>query len=786
MKILQIDKLPNIRFFSHNKNYLSKYLYQKLLKVKIYIFKYKIYLKFIFCSLLLIFIIFTFNYKGYIITYQKDEPQFYFRGKRQFLTKETIYKFNSYMNICQKGILVNKAIYNLTSQPKISVIMPIYNAEKYLHYSLRSIQNQKMKDIEIILIDDCSKDNSVEIIEKYMKEDPRIRLIKNEKNRKILYCKSISALNAKGKYILELDQDDMFISDDAFETIYKDAEDNNLDLLQFRDFILEKFHFEKKVRIGYKNKWFIYPGKNQILTQPYIKNSFFHGYNFLLWGLLIKTDIYKKAVYNLWSIVINYQIINFEDYTMTFMIVLLAKRFKFLNNFYIIHLEHINSVTISSFSYKEYCFSQLLMVNNLIDYHLNNNLEDMQMVINTFKVVERDLKYSFPNLFEYTYKKIFEYNNITNKQKKLLNEKYKYNNTEFNKLTTYEYIMNSTEYNSIFKFQNLINDKENYYNDKHILLNPRYSIIVYCNQIKYLENTINSIRNQNYDNYEIILIYDNNNITELESIELLIKKSNIIKLINNMEEKGLLYSYSKSILECKGEYILTIQSGYTLATEHILNDLNNNIDDNIGVLEFNLLINNQENIRSNSLRLYKCLHFKSKINMDLIKFNKNYKEIDQEKELITNKLIKSDIYKKIIKNFKDIFENKKLYYYYDDIIFFLIKNITTQFRHINNFGIIQYKKVLKNFESEINIKDNNQLIQDTIYYINFLFDFSKNIVEEKEFVINEFFNYLNIIYNKFNILSLEAKLLIDKFLNCKYISQFSKNSLRIYYESLIN
>ena len=63
--------------------------------------------------------------------------------------------------------------------PKISVIIPLYNAKNFLTYSLRSVQNQKMKEIEIILVDDFSKDDTLLLIKKYMEEDPRIRLIKN-------------------------------------------------------------------------------------------------------------------------------------------------------------------------------------------------------------------------------------------------------------------------------------------------------------------------------------------------------------------------------------------------------------------------------------------------------------------------------------------------------------------------------------------------------------------------------------------------------------------------------
>ena len=113
-------------------------------------------------------------------------------------------------------------IKNLLTQqpPKISVIIPIYNGGKYLNRSLKSVQDQKMKEIEIIIIDDNSSDNSLEIIHNYMKNDKRIKLIENKINRKILYCKSIGVLNSKGKCIIVLYQDDMFINDDALYIIY--------------------------------------------------------------------------------------------------------------------------------------------------------------------------------------------------------------------------------------------------------------------------------------------------------------------------------------------------------------------------------------------------------------------------------------------------------------------------------------------------------------------------------------------------------------------------------------
>ena len=143
-----------------------------------------------------------------------------------------IFLFIFYINSIYILNLEKKQLIN--NQPKISAIIPVYNGEKYLNYSLNSVLNQTMKDIEIIIIDDNSKDNSLKIIKSYMKEEKRIKLIKNKENRKILFCKSFAALKSKGKYIIEIDQDDMFINKETFEIVYNETEINNLDILHFK------------------------------------------------------------------------------------------------------------------------------------------------------------------------------------------------------------------------------------------------------------------------------------------------------------------------------------------------------------------------------------------------------------------------------------------------------------------------------------------------------------------------------------------------------------------------
>jgi glycosyltransferase involved in cell wall biosynthesis len=95
-----------------------------------------------------------------------------------------------------------------------------------------------------------------------MKEDPRIRLIKNKENRKILYSKSIGALNANGKYILQLDQDDLFIRDDLFDILFNEAENNNLDLVQIKDITTNSLYLADKTKVNCHSRYQINLGES--------------------------------------------------------------------------------------------------------------------------------------------------------------------------------------------------------------------------------------------------------------------------------------------------------------------------------------------------------------------------------------------------------------------------------------------------------------------------------------------------------------------------------------------
>ena len=180
-------------------------------------------------------LIIIFNLKLYNVIIEEDE--FENKNITYFISKDKNEEYKDaqeYIYMVFNGTLYNpNKILKKSHKPKISITMAVYNAEGYLRTALLSIQNQDFKDIEIIMVDDCSLDNTISLIKELMKEDPRITFYQNTENRGTLYTKTKAISYAKGKYVMILDQDDIFVQKDAFLTLYLEAEKNNLDILGF-------------------------------------------------------------------------------------------------------------------------------------------------------------------------------------------------------------------------------------------------------------------------------------------------------------------------------------------------------------------------------------------------------------------------------------------------------------------------------------------------------------------------------------------------------------------------
>ena len=97
------------------------------------------------------------------------------------------------------------------NKPLVTVFIPVYNCEKYIKESLESIINQTYENLDILIIDDGSTDNTVNLIKQY--KDTRIRLLRNDKNRGIPYTRSRGLEECRGEYLALMDADDISLSE---------------------------------------------------------------------------------------------------------------------------------------------------------------------------------------------------------------------------------------------------------------------------------------------------------------------------------------------------------------------------------------------------------------------------------------------------------------------------------------------------------------------------------------------------------------------------------------------
>lgn len=176
-----------------------------------------------------------------------------------------------------------KVIENIS--PLVSIIIPCYNAEKYVESAVRSIMNQTYKNLEIILTDDCSTDGTFAILEKLTVEDSRIKLYKNETNLKIVKTLNKMIQLASGKYIARMDADDISLPERIEKQVEFLEENPDIAFCGTNAFIIN----ENSKRTG-KTSLPITAESNKFFLQFY--STFFHP------TVMLCSEIYKQNLYD--------------------------------------------------------------------------------------------------------------------------------------------------------------------------------------------------------------------------------------------------------------------------------------------------------------------------------------------------------------------------------------------------------------------------------------------------------------------------------------------------------
>lgn len=346
----------------------------------------------------------------------------------KFQREKALKRGRNYLNKCLEGIIKNET-FIISNNPKISVIVPIYNSQKTIKSALRSIQNQLMIDIEIILINDCSKDNSLQIIENIQKKDPRIKIINNKKNMGILYSRCIGVLKSKANYILNLDHDDMFFDEDVFDKLYQSTEKGTYDIISFMEVEGDNYNIGIE---DMKDGVCTFHPNNLIILQPELsyyalfKNEEFRLVDIQIWGKLFKTKVYKSAVDIIGTK--RFSVFNAlnEDMIVLFSICNVAESYKYIRKYGLFHFIS-NSTASKTASQEHYMNMEILFCDVIFDSSKNSSKKYSAIIA----IRLRTMPYFSLSNFKakrylfYVLKKIIESKFVEEKYKKRIISEYK-------------------------------------------------------------------------------------------------------------------------------------------------------------------------------------------------------------------------------------------------------------------------------------------------------------------------------------------------------------------------
>ena len=188
-----------------------------------------------------------------------------------------------------------------TETPMVSVVIPLYNAEDYIRVTLLSLRNQTMQDFEIVIVDDCSTDNSLEVVKKFKEEQElgeKIRIIELERNGGISNTRNVGLRFSTGKYVTFLDNDDLLIPN-ALETFVNNAEEWQADVVHTHSHYQNPKDMPQGDRMTFRQASFEHGNKENLQAPPYLltndmserMTSFsIYGIDWNVWGKLFRRD----------------------------------------------------------------------------------------------------------------------------------------------------------------------------------------------------------------------------------------------------------------------------------------------------------------------------------------------------------------------------------------------------------------------------------------------------------------------------------------------------------------
>ena len=208
------------------------------------------------------------------------------------------------------------------------------------------------------MVDDCSTDNTIKIIENLLKDDKRINLIKHYENKGTLISRNVGIIKSKGEYLILPDPDDIILND-ILNYSYKITKKYHYDIIRFNAYIGKKNIFMDKI---------IKDIINMSIYQPDLSYYIFYAkgnltqIDYVLWNKLIKREIYINALNSINNYYLNKNMIIYEDGLINYMLFKKAKSYYFLNSIGYYYIVNENSIMVN---FKKNCE---IIINNYFIY----------------------------------------------------------------------------------------------------------------------------------------------------------------------------------------------------------------------------------------------------------------------------------------------------------------------------------------------------------------------------------------------------------------------------------
>ena len=343
--------------------------------------------------------------------------------KRYYLARINfkLMNINYYMDRCKKGILIN-GILKPYSKPKITALITSHNSENFISTAIRSVQNQDFNDIEILIVDDCSSDKTVEIIKTMKIKDKRIKLIQNKVNKGILYSKSLGVLKSNGKYIMFLDSDDLFVNKNIFLMCFNQAINYKIDVVEFSGFESHFNPFELNYTMPKIPIYLRYKKNEETIRQPELSNyvyrrlddNMFKLIDGFLWGKTIRSKVLKDSLKQIGRKIYNIKLNYGDDRLINFVLFKVAKSFKFIREFGIVYNQNNVSITHINLTQSN-CQDEL--TNIFFMYNFTKITNESELA--AFEIFKRFNKIIYPGLNDQNNKR-----NLLNMIELMMQDKY--------------------------------------------------------------------------------------------------------------------------------------------------------------------------------------------------------------------------------------------------------------------------------------------------------------------------------------------------------------------------